>query len=151
MDWNYWLGRKYAVQDQQAQADTLRANAGMLSAQAGANLDTVRAGLLPAESKANIGLTGAQMAAANAAAAQTNEETKYIGQKALADIFATRQQGAYYGSEAAQTNRQGLGLGFPSGADSPLSATTSISTNPLLQRILRNVYWHPTVGFTDTP
>jgi hypothetical protein len=100
MDWNYWLGRKYAVMQQSADADTTRANAGLISANAGANLDTVRAGLLPAESKANIGLTVANTGLANAGAAQTTEETRYIGPKARADIAESGARGGLYGAQA---------------------------------------------------
>lgn len=101
IDWSYWLGRKYDVMQQNANADTTRANAGMISANAGANLDKVRAGLLPAESAANIGLTNAQ-------AANTNEQTKYVGPRAKADIYATTNQGSLYGAQTvgeSQLNR----------------------------------------------
>lgn len=128
MDWNYWLGRKYGIMQQNANADTTRANAGMLSAQAGANFDNVRAGLLPAESKANIGLTAAQTGLTNANTRQTDTETKYIGPKTMADIFATRAQGGYYNSEAAgnnATNRlfsigNNFGYGMPNTGNSAL-------------------------------
>lgn len=101
MDWDYWLGRKYDIMQQNANADTTRANAGAVSAAAGANLDKVRAGLLPAESAANIGLTRAQ-------AANTAEQTKYVGPRAKADIYATTNQGSLYGAQTvgeSQLNR----------------------------------------------
>jgi hypothetical protein len=100
MDWNYWLGRKYANMDQQAAADTTRANAAAVSANAGAQLDTVKAGLLPAESKANIALTGAQTGLAAATARQQDEETKYIGPTANANIAESRARGGLYGAQA---------------------------------------------------
>lgn len=111
MDWEYWLGRKYDLLGQNAAADTTRANAGMISAQAGANLDTVRAGLLPSQTRSDIALQRAQANLAAATAAQQNEETKYIGRKALADIFNTTAQGGLYNEEAGARKR--MGYGFP--------------------------------------
>lgn len=96
-DINYWLGIKYGLLQQNADADKIRANAaatsadaGMINARAGANLDYVRAGLLPAESRANIGLTNAQAVNAAANAAHTSEETKYIQPLTLANIGLIR-------------------------------------------------------------
>ena len=59
-DIEYWLAQKYAILQQQADADTSRAGAAVTTANSAANLDATRARLLPAESKANIGLTNAQ-------------------------------------------------------------------------------------------
>lgn len=138
MDWEYWLNRKYANLEQQTAADATRANAGMLAAQSGANLDNVRAGLLPAESRANIALTGAQARQADANTAQTNEETRFIPERARAEIFATRQQGGLYGSEAAGNNI--LNRGFKIG--SPFSfggGMATPSSNPLLDYLRSNL------------
>ncbi len=67
VDFNYFLNRKYALLQQQADAGTSNANSGALQAATGAlvgkaaaGLDTTRAGLLPAESASQIGLQGAQ-------------------------------------------------------------------------------------------
>lgn len=51
---NNLLATKYAILQQNANADTSRANAGMVTANAGANLDAVRAGLLPKQTEADI-------------------------------------------------------------------------------------------------
>lgn len=67
VDFNYFLNRKYALQQQAADADTSRAGsaavgaaATALTAGADARLANTRSDLLPAESKAQIGLQGAQ-------------------------------------------------------------------------------------------
>lgn len=60
VNFNAFLGRKYALLQQQADAGTTQANSGALAAAAAARLDNTRADLAPAESKANIGLTQAQ-------------------------------------------------------------------------------------------
>ena len=103
MDWNYWLGRKYDLLGQNAAADTTRAQAGLISANAGANLDTVRAGLLPAESRANLGLTAAQAALAAANAAQTQEQTRYVGPLARSSIGLNTAQAGNLGAETRFT------------------------------------------------
>lgn len=66
-DINYWLGRKYAILAQQADAGTVSANATAQNANtnaivgaASANLDRTRATLMPGESASTIGLQGAQ-------------------------------------------------------------------------------------------
>lgn len=104
INWGDWLGRKYAIMQQEADANRTRADAGLIEARAGANLSNVRAGLLPGESASNIGLNAAQAAAQRASAAQTEEETKFVAPLARASIFNTRQQGSLYGSEAAGNN-----------------------------------------------
>lgn len=137
MDWEYFLNRKYDLLQQNANADTTRANAGMLTAQAGANLDQVRAGLLPKQTTSDINLQSAQAALANATARQQDEETKYIGPKSLADIFATRQQGAYYGSEAAGNTIANRELQLGAGPNALFQAS---SGNPLLDAVRRRVF-----------
>ena len=75
VDFNYFLQRKYAVLQQQADAGTsnaasgaIQANSGAIAARAGANLDNTRATLLPAESAATI--------------AQSRAQTRLIGEQA---------------------------------------------------------------------
>jgi hypothetical protein len=92
MDWNYWLGRKYELLQQNAAADTTRANAGLISANAGANLDTVKAGLLPDQAAADI--------------AQQREQTKYIGPLAQSTIGLQKRQGDYYGAQGGLANSE---------------------------------------------
>jgi hypothetical protein len=69
VDFNYFLQRKYALLQQQADAGTVQAQSGQLQAQTGAitgaadaKLNNVRSSLLPAESASQIGLQGAQTA-----------------------------------------------------------------------------------------
>src|SRR4051812_9523596 len=104
VDFNAYLAQKYAIMQQQANADTTRAGAGLLSAQAGAKLDTVRAGLLPGESAANVAQTRAQTQG-------LLEQNKYIGPLAQSTIglqgSAAKQnlsQSALYGSQAEGEN-----------------------------------------------
>jgi hypothetical protein len=111
-DINYWLGVKYGLQQQQANADMIRANAQANSFNAGAGLDTVRAGLLPGQTAADIAFENARKAQAEADAAATRENTKYVGPLATATIgrtnaeaFNARQQGGLYG---AQTTGESL-------------------------------------------
>jgi hypothetical protein len=106
MDWNYWLSQKYRLLGQNAAADTTRANAAMVSAQGGANLDNVRAGLLPAESKANIGLTNAQMGLANANARNVDETTKFVGPLARSSIGVNTAQAGNLDADAAFTGQR---------------------------------------------
>lgn len=104
VDFNYFLDRKYATLEQQADAATTNANANTVSAAAStvnaaantrnaatnaltggaaANLDRVRAQLLPTESAATV-------ANLNARTGETIETTKYIGPLARANIANTR-------------------------------------------------------------
>lgn len=57
---DYWLGRKYAILQQQANATTTNASSSATAANAAAALDLTRSRLLPAESAANVGQTQAQ-------------------------------------------------------------------------------------------
>jgi hypothetical protein len=66
-DMNYWLGRKYAILQQQADATTAgvdvaakNAQTNALTGRAAALLDTTRANLLPAESRAGLAKTRAE-------------------------------------------------------------------------------------------
>lgn len=78
-DINYWLGRKYALLAQNADADTARAGAAVTSANASANLDTVRAGILPQQAASEIALQGAQTRL-------TGEQTKIVAPESRARI-----------------------------------------------------------------
>lgn len=62
VDFNAFLRQKYAILQQQANADTERAGATTLTAGAAANLDRTRANLLPTESAAAVALQRAQTA-----------------------------------------------------------------------------------------
>lgn len=78
-DINYWLGRKYALLAQNADADTARAGAAVTSANASANLDTVRAGILPQQAASEIALQGAQTRL-------TGEQAKIVAPESRARI-----------------------------------------------------------------
>lgn len=79
VDFGYFLGRKYAQLQQQADAGTTQAASGAVqaaanatAAKAAAGLDNVKANLLPGESAASIGLQRAQ--------------TQLVGNQALTTI-----------------------------------------------------------------
>lgn len=60
VDFNYFLARKYAILQQQADATTQNANSSAVASAAAAAVDRTRAGLMPAESAAQIAQQGAQ-------------------------------------------------------------------------------------------
>ena len=60
MDIQYWLDRKYALLQQQANATTQNAASTATASNAAAALDLTRSRLLPNESKASIAKTGAE-------------------------------------------------------------------------------------------
>jgi hypothetical protein len=81
-----FLAQKYALLQQNANADTTRAQAALLQAQSGSNLDNTRAGLLPAESKANNALTFAQTGLAGANTRNVDVTTQLAPQLARSTI-----------------------------------------------------------------
>lgn len=111
VDWDGLLAKKYALLGQQANADTTRANAGMISANADANLSNIKAGLLPAESKATVANTNAN----------TNLTTVNAG---LAPGLAKASEAASYGQAKANT-AQGLLYGSQTTAENQSSQTLS--------------------------
>lgn len=127
INWNYWLGRKYANMEQ----ETANRGAGL---QAQAKLDTVKAGLLPAESAASIGLTQANTGLARAETARTNETTKTIAPLASASIFETRSRGRLLGEQATgegQLNKVNTNLFRFRGLGSSLGTIDSLVRNSL--------------------
>lgn len=128
MDWNYWLGRKYAILGQQADADTTRANAGLISANADANLTNVKAGLLP-------GQTAADIAESEARANLTNVNAK------LAPGLAKASEAASYGSAKANTAQAGL-YGAQTAGENQANTTLNslgLQTNPIIQRLIQRL------------
>jgi hypothetical protein len=94
VDFNAFLAQKYAIMQQQANADTSRANAGLITAKSGANLDDARAFGLPQQNLANIAQTQAPPPARSR---PTNT---------LATIGLQRRQGQYYGANAGFVGSQ---------------------------------------------
>lgn len=97
IDWAALLDRKYNILQQQADTARLGVNASAL-------LDRTRAGLLPAESRANIANTMAQAGLYGAQAANVNEETKYVGPLARANITESGARARQYNSTASSTD-----------------------------------------------
>lgn len=128
MDWNYWLGRKYTDLDMNAAADTTRAQAGLISANAGANLDTVKAGLLP-------GQTAADIAEAQARANLTNVNAN------LAPGLAKASEAQSYGSAAAN-NAQGTLYGAQATGETQTNESLNklgLTTNPIIAQMLKRL------------
>jgi hypothetical protein len=128
MDWDYWLGRKYDLLGQNAAADTTRAQAGLISANAGANLDTVRAGLLPgqteadiAESKARANLTNVNASLAPGLA-KASEASSYGGAK------ANIAQAGLYGAQTTGENQANDSLG-----------KLGLTSNPIIQQLIKRL------------
>lgn len=99
VDFNYFLARKYALLQQQADAGTqnaasgaIQASSGAIAAKAAAQLDTTRANLLPAESAATIAQTQAQ-------ARLLGEQANIVGPESQARI-------GQIGAETIGTNIQ---------------------------------------------
>lgn len=101
VNFDYFLRRKYAQLQQQADATTKNAATSALTGRAAANFDNVRASLLPTESRANV--------------AQTQANTNLIDQQAA--VVAPESQarirqmdaGAQYtGTQDAVLRREGL-------------------------------------------
>lgn len=108
VDFNYFLNRKYAQLQQQADATTANARAATQNAEtnaltgaAAARLDTTRAKLLPAESRATVAKIGAE----------TNligEQAKIVAPESLARIGQIRAETALTGTQNEVARRQGL-------------------------------------------
>ncbi len=108
VDFGYFLGRKYAQLQQQADASTtqaasgaVQANANATAAKAAAGLDNVRAGLLPGESAAQIGLQRAQATLVGNQALTTIPESQ-------ARIGLDRANTALIGTQNKVLTRDGL-------------------------------------------
>lgn len=108
VDFNYFLARKYAILQQQADADTSRAGSANISAVAGANaanaaanVDNTRAGLMPAESKSAIALQGAQTAL-------TRQQADWFGPEAQSRIGLNQANIGYIGTQDAVLRKEGL-------------------------------------------
>lgn len=101
VDFNFWLGRKYALLQQQADATTKNADSTAIASGAAANLDNTRAGLMPAESAATVKKMGAETGL-------IGEQTKVIGPEALARIAQMNAGAGLDNVNAAVITRKGL-------------------------------------------
>lgn len=117
-DIGYWLGRKYAIMGQGADADTARAAAAVTSANASSNLDNVRASLLPQDSAAQNALLAAQtnltgnqaqtvLPESAARVRQLNAQTGLVGAQTGLTGAQARQTDASTGLIGAQTTAEG--------------------------------------------
>lgn len=104
------IRQKYAILQQQADAGTLTATANADAAAAAAGLDRARTKIVPAESEASIGLTRAQAGLAGSQSRFTDEQAKYFGKTALADIDYKKALGtqALSGARLNDANTKGV-------------------------------------------
>lgn len=108
VDFNYFLQRKYAILQQQADAGTEGAKAqtqnaatAALTGAAAARLDNTRADLMPTESAAQVGLTRAQTAL-------TGNQAKVVIPMATAQIANLGAQTALTGTQNKVLTRNEL-------------------------------------------
>lgn len=117
VDWDGLLAKKYALLGQQANADTTRANAGLISANADANLSNIKAGLLPAESKATVANTNANTNLTTVNAGLAPGLAKASEAASYGSAYANRQQGGLYGAQATSEGQQSTTLAKALGGD----------------------------------
>lgn len=79
-DMDALLAQKYRILQQQADANTVQANSGMLTAQGSFNLNNANAGQVPALARSAIGLQGAQGMNYRAEAGLANAKTTTVNQ-----------------------------------------------------------------------
>lgn len=116
VDFNYFLNRKYALLQQQADAGTTSANANAVQSAAAANnlnadasLTGVRTTLLPGESAATVGLQNSQAGLLDQQAAVVAPESKArIGQISAETASTAAQTKGYI-----RTNLTGIDGGTP--------------------------------------
>lgn len=112
-DMSFWLGRKYALLQQQADATTKNADTASMTGAAQAAVDRTRANLMPGESAATIGRMGAETNLANQQASvvvpesrarvrNLDAETSYTGtqNKALTRTSLTPMRDLFGGNSA---------------------------------------------------
>lgn len=119
VDFNYFLQRKYAQLQQQADAQTSNANSGAIQAATAAitgasdaRLNNTRSDLLPAESRSQIGLQGAQTDL-------TRNQASVVVPTAMSQIRNTDAQTGFIGTQDKALTRDALtpfSLGNPTGA-----------------------------------
>lgn len=143
VDFNYFLARKYAIMQQQADAGSEQARAtttnaatAAMTGAAAANLDNVNAGLRPGESAANVALTRAQtgltanqaqtvIPLARAQIGLTEAQTGLTGTqtKVLTRESLTPTSQLFGGGGMGQLPTLGSTPGFTRFSEEPLSAT----------------------------
>lgn len=91
-DMSFWLGRKYSILQQQADATTQNASTAATTGAAAANLDRTRANLMPGESAASIARMGAETNLANQQASVVVPESRARVRNMDADTSYTGTQ-----------------------------------------------------------
>lgn len=100
-DMSFWLGRKYAILQQQADAGSKQADTARIGTVAAANLDNVNAALRPKEASANIAQTMAQTGL-------IGEQTRWFGPEAGARINQMDANTALTGTQNKVLTRESL-------------------------------------------
>lgn len=100
-DMSFWLGRKYAIMQQEADATTRNADTNSRSADANIALTNTRNALLPKESAAQIAKMGADTAF-------TQEQTRWFGPTARANIARTNADTELTGTQNRVLTRNSL-------------------------------------------
>lgn len=100
-DMSFWLGRKYAILQQQADATTKNADTAQMTGAAQANLDRTRANLLPGESAASIAKMGAETGL-------IGEQAKIVAPESKARIRNMDASTEYTGTQNTVLRRQSL-------------------------------------------
>ena len=100
-DMSFWLGRKYALLQQQADAGTQNAATGAMTGAAAARVDNTRANLMPGESRANIAKSAAETGL-------ISEQTQWLAPEARARIenLGAQSYATLIGGDVAK--REGL-------------------------------------------
>ena len=126
-DMSFWLGRKYALQQQAADAGTQNAKTNALTGEASAALTRAQTSVLPAESAANVAQTKAQTGL-------IGETTKYFGPEAMARIGKMGAETNFIGTQDKVLTRESLTpaakLFGPSIGSMPSMYQLSNSTTP---------------------
>lgn len=91
-DMSFWLGRKYSILQQQADATTQNASTAATTGAAAANLDRTRANLMPGESAASIARMGAETNLTNQQASVVVPESRARVRNMDADTSYTGTQ-----------------------------------------------------------
>lgn len=112
-DMSFWLGRKYALLQQQADTGDFQAQTQRIGTTAAANVDNTRAALMPKESAANIAQSAAQTGL-------LREQTQWLGPEATARIGNLNAQ--------AYATRIGGDVAKREGLDTVATSPTSLSS-----------------------
>lgn len=148
-DLSFWLGRKYALLQQQADATTQNAASSAIASRAAADVDTARASLMPAESAAQIAAQRAQTNLTNlqsqtvlpeseARVGQMRAETGLTTERAIGERQLNKQTPTSQSS--LQAVRRLLGRTAPS-LSQDLDTRPTLDTTPTVNPPPQDRWW----------